>query len=232
MLSQFLILSMLLQAPQASAAQDTTSTQPANKTLPTKTGIEADDTNTLLKVKRIYVDSFGDDVTSKELQSMIVTALVNSKRFKVTENKERADAILRGVALEKTSQELHAYGEGTSVGAASGGHSATVGGSGGTFSGSSNGGFIAKQMGISDSSVNTETINEARIAVRLVNPDGDVIWTSTQESKGAKYKSSSADVADQCVKDLLRTVEKLEKTNATHAPATGATPAGSDAPPK
>src|SRR5262249_49150860 len=32
---------------------------------------------------------------------------------------------------------------------------------------------------MSDSSVNTETINEARVAIRLVNPDGDVIWTST-----------------------------------------------------
>jgi hypothetical protein len=65
-------------------------------------------------------------------------------------------------------------------------------------------------MGTSDSSVNTETINEARVAVRLVNPDGDVIWTSTQESKGAKYKGSSADVADRCVKQLLKDVEKLE----------------------
>jgi hypothetical protein len=58
--------------------------------------------------------------------------------------------------------------------------------------------------------VNTETINEARIAVRLVNSEGDVIWTSTQESKGAKYKGSSADVADKCIKQLLRDVEKLE----------------------
>jgi len=29
--------------------------------------------------------------------------------------------------------------------------------------------------------------------VRLVDPNGDVIWTSTQESKGAKYKGSSAE---------------------------------------
>jgi hypothetical protein len=46
--------------------------------------------------------------------------------------------------------------------------------------------------------------------VRLVNSDGDVIWTTTQESKGAKYKGASADVADKCVKKLLRDVEKLE----------------------
>jgi hypothetical protein len=48
-------------------------------------------------------------------------------------------------------------------------------------------------------------------AARLVNPDGDVIWTSTQESKGAKYKGASADVADKIIKQLLHDLEKLEK---------------------
>src|SRR5579863_1509490 len=175
---------------------------------------DTDDPTALLKVKRIYVDSFGDDIISKELQSMIVSSLVATKRFKVTESREHADAILKGVALEKTSQELHAYGESTSVGAASGGSHGEINGSvvngNGTVSGSSGGGFVARHMGTSDSSVNTETINEARVAVRLVNPDGDVFWTSTQESKGAKYKGASADVADKCVKQLLRDVEKLE----------------------
>jgi hypothetical protein len=73
-------------------------------------------------------------------------------------------------------------------------------------------------MATSDSSLNTETINEARVAVRLVNPDGDVIWTSTQESKGAKYKGSSADVADKCIKQLLRDVEKLESRSTGESP--------------
>jgi len=63
-------------------------------------------------------------------------------------------------------------------------------------------------------------------SVRLVNPDGDLIWTSTQESKGAKYKGSSADVADKCVKQLLRDVQKLEGNNSTQ-PA--AAPAGATA---
>ena len=149
---------------------------------------------------------------------MIVTSLVATKRFKVTENRERADAVLKGVALEKSSQELHAYGESTSVGGASGGGHSEISGSGGVVSGSSSGGFVARHMGTSDSSVNTETINEARVAVRLVNPEGDVIWTSTQESKGAKYKGASADVADRCVKQLMHDVEKLEGGASLSAP--------------
>ena len=58
--------------------------------------------------------------------------------------------------------------------------------------------------------LNTETINEARVAERLVNSEGDVIWTSTQESKGAKYKGASADAADKCVQQFIRDGEKLD----------------------
>ncbi len=182
----------------------------------------------LLKVKRIYVDSFGDDPISKEMQSMIVSALVASKRFVVTENRDRADAVLKGVALEKTSQEVHAFGEGTAVGGAHGAQHGEISGSvvngTGSVSGTSNGGFAAQHAAISDSSVNTETIDRARVAIRLVNADGDVIWTTTQESKGAKYKGASADSADMCVKQLLHDVAKAENaagiapavSNATH----------------
>jgi curli biogenesis system outer membrane secretion channel CsgG len=166
-------------------------------------------------VRRIFVESFGEDLISKEMQSMIVSSLVAAKQFKVTENRDRADAILKGVALEKTSQEVHAFGEGTAVGSAAGGHQASISGGNGSVSGSSSGGFVAHSLGINDSSLNTETIDQARIAVRLVNSDGDVIWTTTQESKGAKYKGAGADVADMCVKQLLRDVAKLEGTPST-----------------
>ena len=221
MLAQLLIAGLLLQAATNPPATKPSASQAA------PSGVKDTDTDptALLKVKRIYVESFGDDVISRELQSMIVSSLVATKRFKVTENRERADAILKGVALEKTSQELHAYGESTAVGGASGGSHGDVSGSvvngTGTISGSSSGGFVAHHMRTSDSSVNTETITEARVAIRLVNPDGDVIWTSTQESKGAKYKGSSADIADKCVKQLLRDVEKLEGAGPAATPSPG-----------
>jgi curli biogenesis system outer membrane secretion channel CsgG len=186
MLAQLLIAGLLLQA--------TTNPQDAKPSASPAApfGVKDSDTDptALLKVRRIYVESFGDDVISRELQSMIVSSLAETKRFKVTENRERADAILKGVALEKSAQELHAYSEGTAAG----------------------------RGAISDSSAHTETVSDAKLSVRLVNPDGDVIWTSTQESKGAKYKGSSADVADKCVKQLLRDVEKLEGTS-TPVPA-------------
>jgi curli biogenesis system outer membrane secretion channel CsgG len=158
----------------------------------------------LLTVKRIYVESFGDDEISKSLQAMVINALDESKRFIVTENKEKADAILKGRSVEKTSQEVHATGEGTSVATAAGGHSASVS----PLGGSAHGGFAGKAMGIDDSKLSTETINEARLAVRLVSQDGDVIWSTTQESHGAKFKGASADVADKVVKQLLHDLDK------------------------
>jgi curli biogenesis system outer membrane secretion channel CsgG len=155
-------------------------------------------TEKLHNVKRIYVESFGDDEVSKSLQAMVINALDATKRFIVTENKDKADAILKGRSVETTSQEVHATGEGTGVAAASGSHSEATG----------HGGFAAKAMGIQDSKLSTETTHEARLAVRLVSQDGDVLWSTTQESQGAKFKSSSADVADKVVKQLLYDLNK------------------------
>lgn len=224
MFALVILVGFFLQS--AAAPKDTQGVPPpAPSSAAVQKAPDADDPTALLKVKRIYVDSFGEDAISRELQSMVVSSLVATRRFKVTENREKADAILKGAALEKSSQEVHAYGESTSVGSAAGGSHGEVSGSvvngNGSISGSSSGGFAARHMGISDSSVNTETIDRARISIRLVNPDGDVIWTTTQESKGAKYKGASADVADQCVKQLLRDVTKLESsTAATPTPTT------------
>ncbi len=161
-----------------------------------QTGRKADPgITTLSDVRRIYVESFGDDATSREVQSMVVSALVGTGQFKVTENRERADAVMKGVATERSSQELHAYSEGTAVGGRNG------------------------ATGIRDSSANTETIHEAKVSLRLVNPDGDVIWTVIQESKGAKYKGPAADAADRCVKQLVRDTEKLRNSQTPASPS-------------
>jgi hypothetical protein len=167
----------------------------------------------LMSVKRVYVDTFGDDPISRQLQAMVINSLAESKRFIVTENKDKADAVLKGTGVEKTAQEFHAIAEGTSVATAHGGEhgqiSGQVSGGTGTISGSSRAGFSSQDMATSDSQASTETVNDARIAVRLVATDGDVIWTTTKESKGAKYKGAAADVADQIVKQLLWDLDKL-----------------------
>jgi hypothetical protein len=198
----------LFQSPSAvtaTAAQSDATTPKVAETQPT------DKSKTLKTVRRIYVDSFGTTEAAQQLQAMLVTSLTESKRLTVTEDKTKADAILKGFASEKTSQETHAYGSATAVSSAGGSHSGSISGSNGNVSGSHSGGWHAGAAAIDDSSINTETIDSAKASVRLVDGDGDVIWTSTQESKGAKYKGASADVADKIVKQLLRDIEKSEK---------------------
>jgi len=150
---------------------------------PTPASAENSPEGALVRIKRIYVESFGDDTASKQIQAMLINSLSETKRFVVTENKEKADAVMKGSTLETASRELHSSSEFT----ASGGSA------------------------IGDAEKSTETVHHARIAVRLVAADGDVVWTSTQESSGAKYKGASADVADKVIKQLMRDLEKLEK---------------------
>ena len=178
----------------------------------------------LSQIKRIYVDSFGDDPISKEMQAMVVDSLTNSKVFAVTEDRDKADGILKGSTLEKTSQEAHSYSDATSVGVAHGSvHGSSsgdlsgsfVGGTGtinGSSTGSINGSTNSTHMADATSTSSVTTANDARASVRLVNGDGDVIWTTTQESKGAKYKGASADVANKIVRQLIWDVAKSAKT--------------------
>ena len=93
MLAVLLMTGLLLQA--SASAQETTPAATVQAT-PAPSGDADGDPVSPLRVKRIFVDSFGDDAVSKELQSMIVSALVATNQFKVTENRERADAILIG----------------------------------------------------------------------------------------------------------------------------------------
>jgi Lipopolysaccharide-assembly len=194
LLSAFIVLGcgFLQQVPaKSTAAPKPQQTVGANS--------QADLAARLLTAKRIYVESFGNDSLNKTLQAMLIDAFTSSKRYIITENKERADLILKGSALEKTSQELHAIGSATAVASAAGHRSGSVGG------------FAADGSAIEDSQASTETISDARIAVRLVSPDGDVVWSTTQESKGAKYKSATADVAEKIVKQLLHDIQKLDQ---------------------
>ena len=220
-LETLLTIALLAQAaapiPQSKPTEtpSAVATATASKQAEADSAKDLDPERRLLKVKRVYIESFGDDPISKEIQAMVISSLTESKKVIVTENKDRADAVLKGSGLEKTSQEIHAYSDSTAAGGAAGGHSGSVSGNWihgtGSVSGSSSGGFVSRSAAISDSSLNTETIDHARVAVRLVDQNGDVIWTTTQESKGGKYKGASADVAEMVVKQLVRDIEKAAK---------------------
>ena len=56
-----------------------------------------------------------------------------------------------------------------------------------------------------------ERKHEALATVRLVNKDGDVLWSTTQESNGAKFHGASADVAEKIAKQLMAEYERVQK---------------------
>ncbi len=62
---------------------------------------------TWLTLQRIYVDQLGGGHTSDQMRDMIIAALQNSKLFAITENQDRADAVLRGSADDKVYTEDH-----------------------------------------------------------------------------------------------------------------------------
>jgi hypothetical protein len=154
-------------------------------TTATPSNVGSESNAKLLNVKRLYIESLGDDPTSRQMQALLVDSVTSSRRFIITENKDKADAILKGVGTEKSRQEMHSTKEGTAV---------LTGRAG---------------AGISDASASTETITEAHLTIRLVSPDGDVIWSTEKESAGGKYKGASADVADEAVKQLIRDLDKV-----------------------
>ncbi len=50
--------------------------------------------------------------------------------------------------------------------------------------------------------------------MRIVARDGDVLWSTTQESLGAKFRSASADVAEKITRQLLADVERIRQSGA------------------
>jgi hypothetical protein len=65
--------------------------------------------------------------------------------------------------------------------------------------------------GDSESDHSTDRRHESIAAVRLVNKDGDVIWSTTQESLGAKFRGASADVAQKITAKLKEDFERARK---------------------
>ena len=150
---------------------------------PDPPAIELGETDQLLCVKRIYVDKFDGDPTALQMRDMIIVALQQTHLFVVTENQSRADAFLRGSSEDLVFTDQHSSERRRERPfQASEGSSAYKGGS---FNKS-----IGGRLGENESSHSIERKHEASAAIRLVNKDGDVIWSSTQESQGSKFKGS------------------------------------------
>jgi hypothetical protein len=170
----------------------------------------------ILGIKRVFVDRLTGGETAAQMRDLIISSLQSTKLFTLTENQDRADVILRGAAEDliytddfQSSDSLDVRG-----GASASTRSGRITSSGGSSSGGGAAHSINLGAGEHESQNTKERKHEALATVRLVNKDGDVIWSTTQESNGAKFHGASADVAEKIARQLILDFEKLGKAKA------------------
>jgi len=165
--------------------------------------IEAGNLRQLLSVHRIYVDRLTGGDTAAQMRDILISSLAASKLFVLTEKEERADAVLRGAAEDLVFTETHQSSDGINAHM----NLSTRAGTGYYSKGNAAG------LGIGDneSDHSAERRHEAPAAVRLVNKDGDVIWSTTQESLGARFHGASADVAEKITSQLKEDFDRAGK---------------------
>jgi hypothetical protein len=151
-----------------------------------------DESAELAKVKRVYVDRFTAAEGSEQIRDLLLAALHRAKLFVVTENAERADAFLRGGGADAVFTEDFQYRDSIDGRVQSGVGRTTA----------RNGRTSAISIGEDDSQRQTERKHEAMATVRLVNRDGDLIWSATRESRGSKVKAAAVDLVERIVEQL------------------------------
>ena len=186
---------------------------PAAPPTATSSAVETDGLRQLLALRRVYVDRFSGGETAAQIRDMVINGLQGSKLFVITENQEKADAILRGSGEDLVFNETHSSSDSVNV------HSSmntsqtdedtALRGGTRTYDRASKG--MGLGAGESESSRSVERRHEANAAVRLVNKDGDVIWSTTQESMGARFRGASSDVADKITRRLTEDYERAKK---------------------
>jgi len=191
-------IAALLAASQSAAAQSAAVQDGAG-------AIEAANLRQLVQVKRIYVDRLGGGETAAQIRDMIIASLHGAQMFVITENPDRADAVLRGSAEDLVFTDALSSSEGISVRA---GAAASDGAR--TYSQRSSR-SASVSAGDQESIKIAERKHEATASVRLVNKDGDVIWSATEESQGGKFRGASADVAEKIARKLISEYERAKR---------------------
>jgi len=161
----------------------------------------------LLDVKRVYIDRFGGGETASQIRDMVIASLQSSGLFVLTEKEDRADVTLKGSGEDLVFTEQHSTSDGIDVHASTG-----LGSSTRNYTSSRSSEGIG--VGEHESTHQVERKHEATVSVRLVNREGDIIWSTTQESQGGKFRGASSDVADKILKQLVQDVDKARASSA------------------
>jgi len=171
--------------------------------------------SSLIQVKRIYVAQLTGGPGADSLRDLIIAGIDSAgigsqKLFVLTDNPDRADAVLKGAADDHAFEDTFDSSQGVNTrqnGGRSTASSSAISKAAGGYSG----------LSASDSESHhiKERKHEAYAAVRLCNLDGDVLWSTTQESLGAKFRGASADVAAKIARQLTLDVDRARRAGNT-----------------
>jgi hypothetical protein len=179
---------------------------------PLDSSAEAEANTQLIKVRRIYIDILTGGDAALKIRDLLMTSLQASKLFIITEDAEKADAILKGAGDDQVFTDSFQSSEGlnahTQMGGAANGSTRSTGSR-----------YIGITVGENESRHTQERKHEAIATVRLVSREGDVIWSATAESLGGKFLGASADVADKIAKRLVADYKAAKQAALPTTPA-------------
>ena len=161
----------------------------------------------LARVRRVYVEPLSGGAIAAQIRDMLIAAVENSGFYTLTEDPASADATLRGSADDQIFTESHSTTD--SIGVTS--HAGRNSSSRNNTSSVSSGGNASVGVTQHESSHIQERRHEAAVSVRLVDREGDVIWSTTQESSGGKFRGAMADVADKVARNLIEQTRHVRK---------------------
>ena len=194
---KFLTLCLLLLPFISGKAQETASAQ--QPSMPAVAN--------LLAVKRVYVAELTGGPGADPLRELIIAGLDATKLFVLTDNPERADAVLKGAADDKVFTDTFDSDRSLDNRSSTGLYS------GNTAKNGRSGGYGGTSVGDREYHHSRERKHEAYAAVRLCNRAGDVLWSTTQESLGGKFRGASADVAAKIANQLMLDIQRTRQVS-------------------
>ncbi len=162
----------------------------------------------LAKVRRIYVSILTGGDAALQIRDLLMTSLQKTKLFIITEDEDKADAVLKGSGDDDVFVDVHQSAEGINAHSQFGTGESQASRYSSSSSSNHSGGIT---IGENESRRSEERKHEAIVTVRLVSKDDDVIWSATAESLGGKFLGASADVADKIAKHLATDFRAAKK---------------------
>jgi hypothetical protein len=156
----------------------------------------------LLQVKRICVGQLTGSAAADAMRDLLISSIAATGLFTLTDNADRADAVLKGAADDQSFTDTFDSSSGVNT------HQNVGRGASGSSATRAAGAYLGASAGDNESHHIKERKHEAYATVRLCNRDGDVLWSTTQESLGAKFRGASSDVAAKVARQLTLDFER------------------------